>query len=157
MIDIETIAAAIHETYRALSRSEGWSLRSGLDRPYAELDEADKEDNRAAVRRMTDVLAAGHLALSDDAAAPEVPEAALAAKLEQMAEAEHIGWMAHRSDDGWRWGEQRDDEAKRHPSMRPYALLSEEEKDKDRNNVRHYKDFAAHAGYHITWLPQGST
>jgi hypothetical protein len=33
--------------------------------------------------------------------------------------------------------------------MLPYAELSESEKSKDRNNVRHYPDFAARAGYRI--------
>jgi hypothetical protein len=147
--DTETVAAAIHETYRELSRQEGWSMRPDLDRPYAELAEPDKEDNRAAARRMGDVLAVARLALSDDPAALTVSDDALRAALEPMAEIEHNGWMAQRAQNGWTWGEVRDDGARRHPSMRPYRELPESEKDKDRNNVRHYPDFAARAGYRI--------
>ena len=73
----------------------------------------------------------------------------IAAALEPMAEAEHNGWMAHRAQTGWTWGDARDDAAKRHPSMLPYARLSETEKNKDRNNVRHFPDFAARAGFRI--------
>jgi len=40
-----------------------------------------------------------------------------------------------------------------HPAMRPYTQLAEQEKGKDRNNIRHYPDFAARAGYRI--LPIG--
>jgi hypothetical protein len=69
--------------------------------------------------------------------------------MEPLAEAEHDGWMAHRVAHGWRWGETRDDAAKRHPSMLPYARLPEREKNKDRNNIRHYPEFAARAGYRI--------
>lgn len=150
MTDFETIAAAIHETWRALSQTEGWSMRPHLDRPYAELADADKDDNRAAARRMGDVLAVAGLALSDD---PAKPAAALPTDLEPMAEAEHDGWMAQRAQTGWTWGETRDDVAKRHPSMLPYARLSDREKEKDRSNIRHYPEFAARAGYRIVVIP----
>ena len=69
--------------------------------------------------------------------------------IERLAEAEHDGWMAHQAAAGWRLGPARDDAAKRHPSMVPYARLPEAEKQKDRNNVRQYPDFAARAGYRI--------
>jgi hypothetical protein len=149
MTDTETIAAAIHETWRGLSRTQGWSMQPCLDRPYAELDDEAKDDNRAAAERMGEVLAAGGLALSDDATRPAAPEEALANALEPMAESEHNGWMAQRARNGWTWGETRDDAAKRHPSMVPYAHLPEREKEKDRDSVRHYPAFATRAGYRI--------
>jgi hypothetical protein len=146
MNDIETIAAAIHDTWRSLSRAQGWPMGQRLDRPYAELADADKEENRAAAHRMARVLAIEGLGLSND---PARPEAALPEGLETMAEAEHALWVTHRSENGWTWAATRDDAAKHHPSMVPYAQLSETEKDKDRNNVRHYPKFAARAGYRI--------
>jgi hypothetical protein len=146
MPEIESIAAAIHETWRGLSRQQGWSMPPHLDRRYAELAEQDKEDNRAAARRMGDVLATAGLILSDDAAKPAV---SLPENLEAMAEAEHTGWMDQRARTGWSWAEKRDDAAKHHPSMLPYARLSETEKEKDRSNIRHYPDFAARAGCRI--------
>lgn len=149
MLDIETIAAAIHETWRALSRDEGWSMPPLLDRPYSDLIEADKDGSRAAARRMGDVLAIAGLALSRDPGGLAVTIDILAASMETMAEAEHDGWMTHRAMTGWSWGETRDDAAKRHPSMVPYAQLPEREKAKDRNNIRHYPSFAARAGYRI--------
>ncbi len=48
----ETIAAAIHESWRVLSVQQGWKMQPRLDQPYAALDEADKAENRAAGRRM---------------------------------------------------------------------------------------------------------
>jgi hypothetical protein len=146
MPDTETIAAAIHDTWRALSRSEGWSMQPHLDRPYAELADAAKDDNRAAALRMGDVLAVAGLALSNDPARAEV---ALPDSLEAMAEAEHAGWLAHRLRTGWSWAATRDDAAKHHPCMVPYAALPQREKEKDRNNIRHYPEFAARAGYRI--------
>jgi hypothetical protein len=149
MPNIDTVAAAIHETWRARSHAEGWSMQPRLDRPYAELGEPDKDDNRAAARRMSEVLAVAGLTLDEDATKPA---AALPTDLEAMAEAEHNGWMAQRARAGWSWGATRDDAAKHHPSMVPYAQLSEREKEKDRSNIRHYPAFAARAGYHIVRL-----
>jgi len=146
MTHIDTIAAAIHETWRALSHAEGSQMQPRLDRPYEELDDDDKGDNRAAAERMEDVLAVAGLALSND---PAKPAAALPTDLEPLAAAEHNGWVAHRAGNDWTWGETRDDAAKRHPSMVPYDRLPEREKEKDRNAIRHYPEFAAHAGYRI--------
>ncbi len=131
-------------------------MQPHLDRPYADLDEADQEDNRAAARRMESVLAVAGLGLSNDPAVPPLPSdavaAAIEAGLEPMAAAEHDGWLTRRVESGWSWGAQRDDAAKRHPSMVPYAQLAEREKDKDRSNVRHYPAFAERAGYRIVRL-----
>jgi hypothetical protein len=144
--DIETIAAAIHDTWRTLSRAEGWSMQPRLDRPYAELGDPEKEENRAAAHRMHKVLAIEGLTLSND---PARLEAALPEGLELMAETEHALWVAHRSRNGWSWAAKRDDATKHHPSMVPYAQLPETEKEKDRNNIRHFPEFAAGAGFHI--------
>ena len=145
MTDVDTIAAAIHETWRALSVQQGWKMQPHLDRPYAALAEPDKEDNRAAARRMATVLATAGLKMS----VTGVP-AALEPHMETLAEAEHNGWMAHRAATGWTYGATRDDAAKRHPSMIPYGDLPETEKEKDRSNIRHYPAFAARAGLCIT-------
>jgi hypothetical protein len=149
MPKIDSIAAAIHETWRSLSRQQGGSMSPQLDRDYAELAEQDKANNRAVARRMGEVLARAGLALSDD---PAKPAAELPANLESMAEVEHNGWMEQRAATGWSWGATRDDVAKHHPSMVPYAELSETEKEKDRSNIRHYPEFAARAGYRIVRL-----
>jgi hypothetical protein len=151
----EVIAAAIHETWRALAREEGWSMQPHLDRPYGQLPEADKEDNRAAARRIPEVLKLVGLGLRLDhdharvlIAADEL-RAELEKNMESLAEAEHDGWMEQRRRSGWRWGETRDDSRKLHPAMLPYAKLPEREKGKDRNAIRHYPDFAGRAGFRI--------
>lgn len=144
----DTVAAAIHETWRALSVQQGWKMQPHLDRPFADLAEPGKEDNRAAARRMTSVLAAAGLTLTQSG--PAITPETLEAHMETLAAAEHDGWMAHRAANGWTYGEKRDDAAKRHPSMIPYTDLPETEKEKDRSNIRHYPEFAARAGLCIT-------
>lgn len=85
-----------------------------------------------------------------------MPEDELKAQLEQnlerLAEAEHDGWTEHRSRNGWRWAETRDDASKLHSAMLPFAKLPEPEKGKDRNSIRHHPDFAARADYRIVRL-----
>jgi hypothetical protein len=153
--DVEVLAGAIHETWRALAREEGWSMQPHLDKPYSKLAEADKEDNRAAARRIPEVLALIGLVLRKDGdgtprTAPDGElEAQFDRNIERLAEAEHNGWMAQRRRNGWRYGETRDDARKLHPGMLPYAHLPEREKGKDRNTIRHYPDFTARAGFLI--------
>jgi hypothetical protein len=153
--ELEVLAAAIHETWRALARVEGWSMQLHLDKPYAELVESDKEDNRAAAHRIPKVLAQVGFGLrrDKDRTSPKAAGGELNTQLEQnmerLAEAEHDGWMAQRWRNGWRWAETRDDARKLHPAMLPHAQLPEHEKGKDRTNIRHYADFAARAGYRI--------
>jgi hypothetical protein len=153
--DVEVLATAIHETWRALGHKEGWPMQPNFDKPYAELAEIDKEDNRAGARRIPEVLALVGLGLrrGKDVAPAAMPEDELKAQLDQnierLAEAEHDGWTEHRSRNGWRYAETRDDTRKLHPDMLPYAALPEREKGKDRNTIRHYPDFATRSGYRI--------
>ena len=55
--------------------------------------------------------------------------------VEALAEAEHRRWMGDKILAGWRYGAERDDTRRLHPSMRPYEDLSDAEKQKDRATV----------------------
>ena len=54
--------------------------------------------------------------------------------VEQMAKNVHEVWAETRINQGWTYGEQRNDELKTHPCLIPYEELSEEEKEYDRNS-----------------------
>lgn len=43
----------------------------------------------------------------------------------------HENWLKFKENDGWKYGETRDDEAKLHPCMVPYAELPEGQRNKD--------------------------
>jgi RyR domain len=153
---VETLAAWTHEQWR----KGGWPKKPHLDVPYAELAAADKEANRAAARRIPEVLAlAGFgVATLDEGKLSEKPGAEhdiaprIAAQVERLAEAEHNGWVADRAKNGWSYGTPRDDGRKRDPLMVPYAQLPEAEKEKDRIVVRNYPKQVAQAGLAIVWL-----
>lgn len=53
--------------------------------------------------------------------------------VEKMSENFHEVWAETRINQGWTYGEQRNDEQKTHPCLVPYKDLPEEEKEYDRN------------------------
>ena len=53
--------------------------------------------------------------------------------VEKMSKNVHEVWAETRIKQGWRYGEQRNDELKTHPCLIPYEELPEEEKEYDRN------------------------
>ncbi len=53
--------------------------------------------------------------------------------VEEMSKNVHEVWAETRINQGWTYGEQRDDELKTHPSLVPYEQLPESEKEYDRN------------------------
>ena len=53
--------------------------------------------------------------------------------VEEMSKNVHEVWAETRIQQGWQYGEQRNDEFKTHPCLVPYEELPEEEKEYDRN------------------------
>ena len=53
--------------------------------------------------------------------------------VEKMAENVHEVWAKARIEQGWTYGEVRNDDKKKHPCLIPYSELPEEEKEYDRN------------------------
>ncbi len=75
------------------------------------------------------------------------------AEIETLAQAEHDRWCADKQRQGWRYGPQRDDAARIHPDLVPWATLSAEAKDKDRAPVRQIPTLLAQAGFQIFRFP----
>ena len=55
--------------------------------------------------------------------------------VEQIAENVHDVWAQNRMDQGWVYGEERNDELKHHPCLVPYSELPETEKVYDRDTA----------------------
>lgn len=53
--------------------------------------------------------------------------------IEEMSKNVHEVWAETRINQGWSYGEQRNDELKTHPCLVPYEQLPESEKEYDRN------------------------
>ena len=120
---LDSKAKTIHEDYVAKAVADGASEATNpvLVR-WEDLPESLRQANRAQADHQPIKLRT--LTVSQT---PETVEA--------LAEAEHRRWMAERMLAGWRYGEQRDDARKRHPSLKPYVELSEAEKQKDRDTI----------------------
>ena len=54
---------------------------------------------------------------------------------ERLAENAHDNWAVLRMSEGWKWGSQRDDGARLHPDLIPYADLPDSEKEYDRRSA----------------------
>jgi hypothetical protein len=147
---LKSLAAAIHEHYRAQAKVEGWTMK--YDLPFVDLPADLQHANLAAARRIPTVLAVAGLRIvqeSNDCYASLTEAEALAIledRIEPAAIAEHEGWMAEKIESGWRYGPERDDAARVHPSIIPYDALSEVEKEKDRSAVRNYPAMVRRAG-----------
>ena len=75
---------------------------------------------------------------------------------ERLAENAHELWARRRLAEGWRYGPQRDEIKKEHPSLIPYENLSESEKEYDRSVAMGTLKAILALGYRIEKAPQGS-
>ena len=69
---------------------------------------------------------------------------------EKLSENTHEVWSQTRINDGWTYGETRDDAKKHHPCLVPYNELSESEKAYDRNTSMETLKLIIKLGYKIT-------
>lgn len=73
---------------------------------------------------------------------------------EQLAEHTHDLWARQRLAEGWTHGPTRDDRAKTHPCLVPYAQLPEAEKEYDRQTATGVLKAILALGYRIVAAPQ---
>jgi hypothetical protein len=70
-------------------------------------------------------------------------------EIDRLAILEHDRWLAAKRQDGWRHGLKKDNDAKTHPCLVPYAQLPPDEQEKDRNAVRQIPAMLAKVGFRI--------
>lgn len=146
--NIEELAEAVHEYYRQLGKKEGWTME--YDMAYADLPDEIRGDNTAAARRIPEVLSHARLSVViEDDLGPVIDVKVLDDNIDLLAEAEHNGWMDQKLNNGWSYGESRNDSKKIHNLLTPYKDLLEQDKEKDRNSVRSYPEIVKMAGYKI--------
>ncbi len=152
---LERMAQAAHEIFCENLRAQGYSYGTITDekskthsslRPYAELPEDEKEQNRLNVRDIPTKLALVGYRLRP-ARANEPPVHFSDVELELLARHEHERWMSAKLAAGWQYAPQTDKARKVHQSLLPWDELSEEEKEKDRLFVRGIPAILAKAGY----------
>jgi hypothetical protein len=111
-----------------------------------------KDDNRAAARRISDVLSLIAMKVAQKKDGLETYEnlaKLIEEHIEILAEAEHDGWCDFKRLNGWEFNKNREDNVKKHCSLLPYSCLDEGEQKKDVDSVRHYQEIVELAGYVI--------
>lgn len=144
-------APAFHDYFRALCRKNNWPI--AFDKPFKQLPAMIQEDNVAAVMRIPRVLSlVGLKVVKAGKAKPGADEDVLAVirdNMEELAEAEHDGWMETRLANGWVPGKNRSNDDLVHNLLVPYEKLSREAQLKDHENVGRYPEIVAKAGFRI--------
>jgi hypothetical protein len=145
----ETIAQALHECYLRQLAEAGFTVR---EKPnlvgWDGLSERTRQDNRAQARHVGAKLAAigCDIRLLDDWDAPLVEFDA--EEVELLAQMEHDRWATARRREGYRPGP-RHEVARRHPDLVPWAELSEETGEIDREFVQNLPLLLAGAGFQV--------
>jgi hypothetical protein len=145
----EILARAIHENYCRNERLKGqteatnnlivsWDLLKTRTRKNSSIDgEKYRQSNRSQANFIWTKLAliGCDIGPISDWDAPFMfrfsPD-----EIEQLSRLEHERWMNEKQNDGWRYGTERNDAEKLHPSIVPYEQLPETEKEKDRDTIR---------------------
>ena len=83
-----------------------------------------------------------------DLSSVDLPESLIQLS-ERIAENVHEVWAKARIDEGWTYGEKRDDIHKKHPCLVPYDELTEEEKEYDRNTAMNTIKMVKKLGFRI--------
>ena len=146
----EDLAPAIHDNYRQICKEKGMPIKEDYDREYSELSEEIMTDNLAAAERIPEVLSlVGLMVVPEGHQLKAIDTKVLEDNIELLAEAEHNGWLDQKLNNGWSYGESRNDSKKIHNLLIPYSKLLEQDKEKDRNSVRSYPEIVKMAGYKI--------
>lgn len=134
--EMDRLSRKIHEAY------QGYKVLSKSDedarlKEWFNLNENFKAANRRAADAIkTKLEAIGQKGTLLSNLADGVGEIDISPELrERIAIAEHKSWMADRLISGWRFAKVRDNVRRLHPNIVPYAKLSEEDKDLDRNQL----------------------
>ena len=136
------LAPSIHENYRAEETKK--KNKVTWDRPYDELPDHVKDSNIAAAFRMYELAEMAGLQIVGEeeatASGKQTNEKEvikiLNSQMERLAAEEHEGWMFQKYLNAYKEGTERKEEERRHNALVPYAELSEEDRERDRNNVR---------------------
>ena len=147
---------------------KGWKLE--YHKPYHYLPSHLKEENIAAASRIQSILKIQNLQMvtKADAEFHEVVDFNQMISnpdiLDQLAIAEHEGWITYRASQNWHHADERNDDQKLHNCMVHWDELIDEqdkngsdtkkekgqkEKNKDRDAIRNYVDILMNAGFVI--------
>ena len=164
-VDIDKVAAAVHNSFRSgeeksrvlaeMSKEPDavrWKIHPVVQRAYEELSADLKASNRAAARRVPELLllinfVVEELTPNDSDSWVKPLTEAIEVQIDRLARAEHLGWCAERRANGWTYAETRDNERKHHNLLVDWSQLTEPDREKDRHSARSIPDWLRVAGF----------
>jgi hypothetical protein len=174
---LDKLAIAAHEHFCRGLKAAGWTYGEVEDKqakkhpnlkPFGELTEELREQNRGQVKDIPAKLAAAGYDMTPDRTGSGEVRQFPDGIVEKLAIMEHTRWLRQKVADGWRYGEVRDNAKKLHPSMLTWSeadrpnhveykdligpspkVLSSEEKKKDLEAIRSIPAILALAGYMV--------
>jgi hypothetical protein len=146
---VERLARIIHESYLVARRQRG-ELPGATPAlvSWQDLPERFKTTNRAQAAdigrkmRLIDCVLAPRVGWGDE-------HELSPAEIETLAEAEHGRWLAEREGGGWSYGRRRDDSRLAHPAVRPWDLLPECHRERNRDAMRRLPVILGESGFRI--------
>ncbi len=135
---LDAMARTLHNAYLNTQLASGGSSRHNASViPWSDLPVHKKKANQHAAAHMDVKLRiANCVAVSIDAEEPEAYFPPDELMMELLAQLEHRRWMADKYLAGYSFGEKRDEDRMLHPDLIPWEELTEEDKEKDRANIR---------------------
>ncbi|WP_052220587.1 RyR domain-containing protein [Clostridium homopropionicum] len=151
---IETLATALHEKYRALSKSD-LSMDKDFLMPWQELSEDLKRSNRDMAKNIPNALIKINYDVISVKEIPSFMEFS-EEELDALAENEHTRWYRHRKKDGWTYGEIKDHKKKTDPGLVSWEKLPQVKKDKVRKMVKIWPEILAQSNFKLERLKYSS-
>jgi hypothetical protein len=153
--NVSSLSAFFHEKWMKKK-----ATLSEIDKAFFMMSNEQRLTNISTAGRIKDILAStGKFALvEENSEYPDCTEEFVAyisieKNLEKMAEQEHLSWSQSKKHLGWKKGKHRSDYFKVHPFIdEPYEKLSEEDKNKDRKQIRSYCEYLKGSGFKIISL-----
>jgi hypothetical protein len=135
---LEKLAEAVHTIFCSDLKAKGYRHGPQTDdakkihnllKPYCDLQEDEKEQNRDNVRDIAGKLAAIGYVMTP-ARSGQIPFNFPGPRMEELAEWEHDRWMRAKIQAGWRYGPRTDKAARRHNAILPWRKLARKEMDR---------------------------
>jgi|GEM_PF-1624173 len=135
---LDVLARTLHNAYLNTQLADGGQPDNNASlAPWSELPAHKKKANQHAAAHVDVKLRiASCVACSISSEEPEGVFPADGLMMELLAQLEHRRWMAEKYLAGYSYGEVRDEDRMLHPDLIPWEELTEEDKEKDRANIR---------------------
>ncbi|MBU7006859.1 NAD-binding protein [Phosphitispora fastidiosa] len=150
----ETLAIAMHNLYVEQNKND--AKKKGTLVHWVQLDESHKEQSRREAGFIGELLKEVSCELILLAELKEEQFQFTPEEAEKMAELEHDRWYKHRVNEGWKYGEVRDDARKINNMLLPWADLPYEGKKYNIDMVNKLPELIEEVGFRIYRVKGGS-